>query len=52
MADLIGLVWEEDLVEDLSGFVLNGVHLHQVRGVAPCTRAEREREITLQEVGY
>ena len=40
---LVGLIGEEDLVEDLSGLVLNGIHLHQVRGVATSSGAGRER---------
>ena len=32
---LVCLVWEVDLVKYLSGLVLNGLHLHLVRGVLP-----------------
>lgn len=32
---LICVVREVDLVEDLGGFVLDGLHLYQVRGVLP-----------------
>ena len=39
VAYLVGLIWEENFVEDLSGLILNGIHFHQVRRVAAGTSA-------------
>lgn len=35
LTHLIGIVRKVDLVENLGGFVLDGLHLHQVWGVLP-----------------
>lgn len=41
---LIAFVGEEDLVEDLSGLVLDGIHLNEVGRVAANTSAERRND--------
>jgi hypothetical protein len=37
-ADLVSVVREVDLVEYLDGLVLDGLHLHLVRGILPLPR--------------
>ena len=32
---LVCVIWKVDLVEDLGGLVLDGLHLHQMRRVLP-----------------
>ena len=54
---LVCVVGEVDLVEDLGGLVLNGLHLHQVRGVLPGaisenTEGEREGSMFLGPHGW
>lgn len=39
---LIGVIREVDLVENLGGFVLNGLHLHQVWGILPGPISENQ----------
>lgn len=39
---LVGVVGEVDLVENLGGFVLDGLHLHQMWGVLPGPISENQ----------
>lgn len=39
---LISVIREVDLVENLGGFVLNGLHLHQVWGILPGPISENQ----------
>lgn len=41
---LVSVVRKVDLVENLGGFVLDGFHLHQVRGVLPGPISENQVE--------
>lgn len=40
---LVCVIGKVDLVENLGGFVLDGLHLHQVRGVLPGPVSENQR---------